>query len=160
MSQYSDFDTSKTLNYTPGSHKSTLPPAYLTAPPAAPTACYRGVEGGLPLFLPSHTSLSHSTTASNQEISHERLLVVQDMMKWVVQDQHKLLEKMEKIMSNQARGEENLKALGTSLVRLSKDFDNWKQRTGSDVGTSYGNGCGDEGDGYTDAIVGDRPLPY
>ena len=81
-------------------------------------------------------------------------------MEWVVQDQHKLLEKMEEIVSNQARGEENLKALGASLVRLSKDFDNWKRKTGSDVGTSHCDGCEDEGDGYTLAIVGDRPLPY
>src|SRR5688572_23035105 len=98
MSQYSDFETFPSLNYAPGSYKPTLPPAYLTAPPAVATAGYRGLEGGLPPFPIAHASLSQTAAANNHETLHERLFVLQDTIKWVVQNQHKLLEKMETIM--------------------------------------------------------------
>jgi hypothetical protein len=84
-------------------------------------------------------------------------------MQWVVKNQHKVLEKMETILSNQARVEGSLKALGTSLVRLSEDFKNWKREMGREVGRGVGSShcdsCEDEGERYTDAVVDHGYLP-
>ena len=149
MSQYHKFEHFTNLNYAPGSHKPTPPPAYL---PAAPTAGHRGPDGGLCLFPIAHTSLPQTEVTSNHKTLHEQLLILQDTMKWVVKNQHEVLEKMEAIMSNQARAEESLKALGTSLARLSEDFENWKRESRCDA-------CEGEGERYTDAVVDHRYLP-
>ncbi len=155
MSQYSDFNTFQRLNYAPSSQKPTQLPAYLTALPAAPST--GGIKAGLPQFPPVHT---HTSAPGNHETLHERLLILQDTMKWVVQNQYKLLETMEKIMSNQARAEENSKVLQTKIVGISEDLENWKPQAGNDVGRSRCASCGDGEDGYTDAVVDNGSLPY
>lgn len=111
----------------------------------------------MPLFT-AHASLPQAAAVGNHEILHERLLVLQDTMKWVVQNQHKLLEKMEAMMSNQKRAEESLTVFRTSIVRFSEEFDNWKRQTGREASSSHCSRCEDEGDRYTDAIV-DGYLP-
>lgn len=156
MSQDRNFEHFPNLNHAPGSHKPTPPPAYL---PAASTAGYIGPEGGLCLFPIAHTSLPQIEVTGHHETLHDQLLVLQDTMRWVVQNQHKVLEKMETIILNQTRAEEGLKALGASLARVSEDFENWKRETGSEVGSSRCDACEGEGERYTDAVVDHRYLP-
>ena len=149
MSQYPDLAL-PSLNYV--SLEPTPPPTYLTAPPAAASMGYRSLEGAMPSFT-AHASLPQTAAVGNHEILHERLLVLQDTMKWVVQNQHKLLEKMEAIMSNQKKVEESLKVFGTSIVRFSEEFDNWKRQTGSDASSSHCSRCEDEGDTPTPSLM-------
>ena len=156
MSQYPNFEHFPNLNYAPVSYKPTPPPAYL---PAASTAGHRGPDGGFCLFPITHTSLPQTEVTSNHKTLHEQLLILQDTMKWAVKNQHEVLEKMEAIMSNQARAEESLKALGTSLVRLSEDFENWKREAGSEAGSSRCDACEGDGERYTGAVVDYRDLP-
>ena len=156
MSQYHKIEHFPNLSYTPGSYKPTPPPAYL---PPVSTAGLRGLDGGLSLFPIAHTSLPQTEVTSNHGTLHERLLILQDTMKWVVKNQHEVLRKMEAIMSNQARAEESLKALGASLARLSDNFENWKREAGSEAGSSCCDTCEGKGERYTDAVVDHRYLP-
>ena len=152
MSQYHDFDLFPNLDDATGSHKPTPPHAYLAVPTTASTAGYRGSEGGLSLFPRAQTPLPQTDVTSSHETLHERLLVVQDTMKWVAQNQHKLLEQMETVRSTQARVEENFKVLGATVIRLLENFENWKRGTHCDS-------CEDMGDRDTYAVVDDRYLP-
>ena len=156
MSQYHDFDPFTNLNDATGSHTPTPPLAYLTVPSTASTAGYRGLEGGLSLFPRVQTPLPRDAT-SNHETPHDRLLVLQDTMRWVVQSQHKLLEEMKTVRSTQARVEEIFEALRAHIIRLSEDFENWKRGTGSEVSSSHCDAC--EGDRDTDTVVDDGYLP-
>ena len=79
------------------------------------------------------------------------------MMRWVVENQHRLLEKMETVISTQAKVEETFKVLGAIVIRLSEDLENWKRGAGSEVGSSHCDACEDDRD--TDTIVEDRYLP-
>jgi hypothetical protein len=156
MSQYHDFGLFPNLDDATGSHEPTPPHAYLTVPTTTSTAGYRGSEGGLSLFPRVQTLLPQIEITSSHE-TYKRLIAIQDMMKWVVQNQHKLLERIETVISTQARVEETFKVLGASVIRLSEDFKNWKRGAGSEVGSSHCNACEDDRD--TDTIVEDRYLP-
>jgi histone deacetylase complex regulatory component SIN3 len=167
MSQYSGFEGLRSFDYNPGSHRPTPPAAYLTAPPAmsknlTTAASYRSLEEALPSSSIPHAPVSQASAVGkdNAVALHERLLVVQDAIKWTIENQHKLFERMETILSNQSRAEKGLEALKASVVQLSKDFDDWKRKEGSEAGMDAYNECGDEGSQYTDAIVGDRYLRY
>jgi predicted nucleic acid-binding Zn-ribbon protein len=60
------------------------------------------------------------------------LVAVQDAINGVIENQHKLMEKMQEILSNQLRAEKGLEALKASVHRVSDAFDDWRRKTESE----------------------------
>ncbi|KAJ4288319.1 hypothetical protein N0V88_007357 [Collariella sp. IMI 366227] len=81
-----------------------------------------------PLSIPQG-SLLQLLRAENSETRPERLLIVQDAIKGVIENQDRLLDKMERLMSNQLKMEERLEAFRMSVLQLSEAFDDWKRKT-------------------------------
>lgn len=120
-----------------GFHRPTPPSASLTVLSAASrnsasAASSTSAETAPSSFLIPQGLRAQPSRADNTETPLERLLVVQDAIKWVIENQHKLLDKMERVMSNQLRVEERLETLRMSVLRLSEALDDWKRKTESE----------------------------
>ena len=95
---------------------------------SATAASYASTETVLLSFPIAQGSFLQLSRADNLKT----LLAVQDAIKGVIENQHKLLEKMKEVLSNQLRVEERLEALNASVLRVSDAFDDWKRKTESE----------------------------
>jgi hypothetical protein len=129
MSRYEVLTPSKAHSHNAdGSHRTTPLSASLTEPPvasqsSATAASYTSTETVLLSFPIAQGSFPQLSRADNPKT----LLVVQDTIKEVIENQHKLLEKMQEVLSNQLRVEERLEALNACVLRVSEAFDDWKR---------------------------------
>ncbi|KAL2255358.1 hypothetical protein VTK26DRAFT_3528 [Humicola hyalothermophila] len=113
--------------------RTTPPSASLAEPPvesqsSATAASYASTETVLLSFPIMQGSFPQLSRADNLKT----LLAVQDAIKGVIENQHKLLEKMMEVLSNQLRAEERLEALNASVLRVSDAFNDWKRKTESE----------------------------
>jgi hypothetical protein len=171
MSQYPGFEGFRHIvNYDP--NMPTPPAAFLTAPPAvskhlATTAAagYRSFEQALPSSsIPPRPVSQPSADKDSALTLHERLLVVQDAMQWMIRNQHQLLERLDAVLRKQERLERGQEAAKASVAKLSETVHDFKHKVGSEVDMSACDECADEEDQYkdryTDAIVDNDYLRH
>jgi hypothetical protein len=159
-----DITIGRFRNYNaPGTHWPTQSPAYTSAPTAVsknPTVAAT-YEGHLLSFPIAQTQAQ--MPAADHETLLRRLLGLEISMQWMIENQHKLLEKMERIMSSQAnaekRTEKRMVSLESSVLKFSETFNDWKDIAGHEVDIDSCNECDCEEDRYTGATVDDRDLP-
>jgi hypothetical protein len=158
MSQYPGFEGFRHIvNYDPS--MPTPPAAFLTAPVSkhlatAAAAGYRTFEQALPSSsIPPRPVSQPSADKDSALTLHEQLLVVQDEMKWMIRNQHQLLERLDAVLRRQERLERGQEAAKASVAKLVETVNDFKHKVGSEVDMSACDECADEEDRYTDAIV-------
>lgn len=167
MSQYPGFEGRHIVSY--DSSMPAPPAAFHIAPPAvskhlatpAAAAGYRSFEQALPSSsIPPRPVSQPSADKDSALTLHERLLVVQDAMQWMIRNQHQLLERLDAVLRKQERLERGQEATKASIAKLSEIVNDFKYKMGSEVDMSACDECVDEGDRDTDAIVDNDYLRY
>ncbi|KAK4107061.1 hypothetical protein N656DRAFT_561529 [Canariomyces notabilis] len=101
------------------------PPAFQTVSPGSTTSA--GYETTLSAF-PTARAL-----AMEIETQPERLIALETMMQWIYGNQLKLLEKMDKVMSDIGKVQESLESVKAAINKLSDDFNRWLSEVGCGI---------------------------
>jgi uncharacterized phage infection (PIP) family protein YhgE len=101
------------------------PPAFQTAQtPVSPISTIGAGHESMPSALPTAQAL-----VSEIETYPERLVAIEKMMQWIYGNQLKLLEKMEKVMSDIGNVQERFESMKATINKLSDDYHHWLSET-------------------------------
>jgi hypothetical protein len=163
MAQYPNFEDFMSLNFNP-------PPPTFAAPfphtqDIAVGASHEVLqEQPAPQFVATQPPALHTSAPARDESIYNRLITLEVMIKWLYDNQLKLLDSTQRIISNQDRLEATVNATNVALSKLSDDFSSWMREvegSESDTETTYEGDSSeseDEGDRYTDALDPDNFL--
>ena len=129
MAQYPNVEDFLVLN----SNTITPPPTFAAPPPYGQNmsvgASHEALHEQLvPPFTATQPPAFQTSTTARDENMYDRFTTLESMMKWLYENQLKLLESMQRILSNQGKIEETANVTNAALNKLSEDFNSWGMR--------------------------------
>lgn len=87
------------------------------------------------LSVPPFTSPATTATSASHESPSDKLAVIAAMLKWTYDNQLKLLERMDHILSKVSQIEDKTEILRSDIGKLSEDLNDWKRwsKTGANT---------------------------